>query len=132
MSRVARSLQRPPRSRASASRTSFQTCSESISTPSRSNTTASITGDTSHRAVLAVDVDERRRRRTLLERDDLGDEERVVARAQLVDVARDDPADRVDEQARVVRAHDDPVPLRDRRNRAGEVLRDAILVAPEQ
>ena len=42
MSACARSCQRPPRSRASSSRTSSHTCSESTSTPSRSKTTASI------------------------------------------------------------------------------------------
>src|SRR2546423_1142599 len=43
MSAWARSCQRPPRSRVSSSRTSSQTCSVSRITPSRSNTTASIT-----------------------------------------------------------------------------------------
>ena len=42
MSACARSCQRPPRSRASSSRTPSQTCSESTMTPSRSKTTASI------------------------------------------------------------------------------------------
>src|SRR2546430_962764 len=44
MSRCAFSCQRPPSSRVSSSRTRPHTCSESSSTPSRSNTTASITG----------------------------------------------------------------------------------------
>src|SRR5438105_13715483 len=42
MSVVARSSQVPPRSRTSASRAAFQTGSESISTPSRSNTIAAV------------------------------------------------------------------------------------------
>ena len=43
MSRCARLCQRPPRSRTSCSRAVSHTCSESIRTPSRSKTTASIT-----------------------------------------------------------------------------------------
>ena len=45
--------------------------------------------------------------------------------------ARDDPADRVGEQARVVLAHLDPVPERDRRDAAREVLRQVRLIAAE-
>ena len=56
------------------------------------------------------------------------DEEGVVARCELVDRARDDPADRSGEQARVVFPDLDPVPERYRRHASCEVLSDVRIV----
>ena len=110
MSAWARSCQRPPRSRASCSRISSHRCSESTSTPSMSKTTAV---DLSRQAVVAIRakqaqvevavlaVDERRARLAFLERDDLADEERVVAgRVHIRPDSALDPAERVHEQRR--------------------------------
>ena len=49
----------------------------------------------------------------------------------LVDRARRQPADGTDEQTRVVLAHLDAVPERDRRHAAREVLREVLLLARE-
>ena len=84
----------------------------------------------SQRVVAAVHVDERRRGGALLDRLDLADEERVVAGAKLVDRARDDPAGRAGEQARVVLAHLDPVPERRSAGRCGRSAARACSWSP--
>src|SRR5438067_11364722 len=102
MSAWARSCQRPPRSRASASRTSSQSCSESTSTPSRSKTTAStcvpMWNKASNGQVAVFAIDEPGPRLALLERHHFADEERVVARVVLGPDAAFDPRERVGQE----------------------------------
>src|SRR5712692_227483 len=156
MSAWARSCQRPPRSRASSSRTSSHSCSESSSTPSKSKTTASITDGSdgyvyshylrkagllpaecvpirSHRVVAVFAIDERRRRVAFLECDHLAGEQRVVAGVVLGPHAALEPRQRVGEQRRAHLAGPrlDPGPEADRRDAPREVRRDSRLIAAQ-
>ncbi len=129
MSACARSDQRPPRSRASSSRTSSQTCSESISTPSRSKMTASITAS---RTRPGHERAEARLRR--LASPNVAYEERVRPGSHLVADRALQPTQRSHEQRRAARAGfgRDAVPHRDRWNPAGEVLGEPVLPGCEQ
>src|SRR5436190_14559831 len=102
MSACARSCQLPPRSRASSSRTSSQSCSESTSTPSRSKTTAStcvpMWKKVSDGHVGVFPVDECRPGCAFLEGRDLADEERVVTGVVLRPEPALDPRERVRQQ----------------------------------
>src|SRR5919199_4893664 len=129
MSAWARSLQRPPRSRASPSRTSFQSSSVSRMTPSRSNTTASTCA-----VVAPLPVDEPPPGAAGLPAHDLADEDRVVAGGVLGRDPALEPGERaLDEGAEIAVADVDAGPQRDRRDAAAaEVLRHRFLIAAEE
>src|SRR5437763_5262025 len=137
MSAWARLCQRPPRSRASASRTSSQSCSESTSTPSKSKTTAStcvpMWNKASDGQVAVFAIDEPRPRLAFLERHDLADEERMVARVVLRPDAAFDPRERIGQERSAGNAvpNGDAVPEHDRRRTACEPRRDVGLIATQ-
>src|SRR4051812_44177024 len=129
MSACAWSCQRPPRSRARSSRISSHNCSESTSTPSMSKTTAAI----SDGVVATLPIDEAGAWLSLVDGDDLADEDRVVARVVALPEAALEPCQRVLEQrsARVAVPDGDVVPQHERRRAAREVRGDVGLVAAE-
>src|SRR5205823_7384803 len=87
----------------------------------------------SSRDVTPVDIDERPLARALLDGKHLAHEEGVLAGRHLRRDMPGQPADRPGEQWRSARLADvDPVPERDRRHPAREVLSDAFLARREQ
>src|SRR4051794_2259608 len=129
MSPCAWSCQRPPRSRARSSRTSSQSCSESTSTPSRSNTTAAM----SDGVVTMLAVDERLAEVSFLDGHDLADEDRVIAGVVAFPEAAFHPTQSPCEQrhAGLAVSDRDVVPQHERRHAPSEVRGNVGLVAAQ-
>ena len=127
IARAASGPYRPPVSRAYSARTSSHTCSESTITPSRSKTTASIKP--------GCNPGGRRRARSApapLRPSRSSPTKSVWSPVRISSTVRAvSQPDGAHEQARIVLAHLDPVPERDRRHAAGEMLREVLLLAGE-